>query len=353
MLAGLAAIGVGGFGAAGMSACSSGAGSSTGSPSDSTSVFGTGVEPGALPVTIEHRFGSTTVEKAPQRIVCVGLKEQDDLLALGLKPVGATKWLDLGAGGVLGSWAQAPAEQAGGADITVLNQDDGIQFEQVAALEPDLIIGLYSGLTADDYDKLSRLAPVIAHPEGQVDYGIAWDEQALTVGRAVGRPQQMQRLVDDVKTKITEISDDHPEFAGKSALVATLYEGIYLYGPQDPRSRLIVQLGFELPADLSDLTGTASFGASISTEKIEIIDTDLLIWLVSPATQDFKTLQDNKLYRNLTVAKEGRAMAIPASSPVDNAFNFNTVLSLPFLLDQLPPLLSAAVDGDPTTTPEV
>ena len=45
-------------------------------------------EQGAFPVTLEHKYGSTTLEKAPARVVCVGLTEQDALLALGIVPVG-------------------------------------------------------------------------------------------------------------------------------------------------------------------------------------------------------------------------------------------------------------------------
>lgn len=345
----LAGFGTAGLGVVGLSACA-GSGVPAGGGSPSSDAAG-GAEPGALPATIEHQFGSTTVQKAPKRIVCVGLKEQDDLLALGLVPVGATNWLDLGGGGgVLGPWAEAKADEDElNPEITVLTTDDGIQFEKIAGLRPDLILALYAGLTRADYDKLTQLAPVVVAPKGVVGYGIGWEQQALTVGKAVGRPQQMQQLVDDVKSKIKKSAADHPEFADSSALIATLYEGIYVYGPQDPRSRLIAELGFALPPGLAKITGK-EFGANISTEKIELLDTDVLLWLVSPSNGDFKKLSANKLYRNLRVAREGRAITIKALSELDNAFNFCTVLSIPLVLTELLPQLAAAVDGDPKTT---
>ena len=52
-----------------------------------------GAEPGAFPVTIEHKFGETTVNEEPERIVVAGLREQDSLLALGIVPVATTEWL--------------------------------------------------------------------------------------------------------------------------------------------------------------------------------------------------------------------------------------------------------------------
>ncbi|MFI6497775.1 hypothetical protein [Nonomuraea typhae] len=45
---------------------------------------------GFTPVTIEHKFGSTEIKAPPQRVVSVGLVEQDALLALGVVPVGTT-----------------------------------------------------------------------------------------------------------------------------------------------------------------------------------------------------------------------------------------------------------------------
>ena len=59
---------------------------------------------GAFPVTIAHKYGETTLEKAPTRVVCVGLTEQDALLALGIVPVAVTKWFG-DAPGYIFSWA--------------------------------------------------------------------------------------------------------------------------------------------------------------------------------------------------------------------------------------------------------
>jgi ABC-type Fe3+-hydroxamate transport system substrate-binding protein len=41
----------------------------------------------AFPVTIEHKYGETTIEAAPERVVSVGFADQDPLLALGIVPV--------------------------------------------------------------------------------------------------------------------------------------------------------------------------------------------------------------------------------------------------------------------------
>ena len=47
---------------------------------------------GAFPVTIEHKFGSTTIESQPERVVSVGFAEHEGLLALGVEPVGVRDW---------------------------------------------------------------------------------------------------------------------------------------------------------------------------------------------------------------------------------------------------------------------
>ena len=57
-------------------------------------------------------------------------------------------------------------------------------------------------------------------------------------------------------------------------------------------------------------------------------------------------------YGNLDVSKEGRDVFIPEDDPLYEATSFQTVLSVPFLLDGLVPRLAAAADGDPSTPTE-
>lgn len=50
------------------------------------------VDGGAFPVTVEHRYGSTTIPSESQRVVTVGLVDHDAVLALGTVPVGITAY---------------------------------------------------------------------------------------------------------------------------------------------------------------------------------------------------------------------------------------------------------------------
>lgn len=53
-----------------------------------------------------------------------------------------------------------------GAEVPVLfDEGDGIEFEAVAATNPDVILAAFSGLSQEDYDLLSEIAPVVAYPE--------------------------------------------------------------------------------------------------------------------------------------------------------------------------------------------
>ncbi len=86
--------------------------------------------------------------------------------------------------------------------------------------------------------------PVVAQSGDYADYGMPWDEMALNIGTAVGQPKAAQALIDDVKTRISDEAAAHPEFKGQTAAVITPYEGLFLYGPEDPRSRMLLDLGF-------------------------------------------------------------------------------------------------------------
>jgi len=306
---------------------------------------GTSSGPAAFPVSIAHKYGTTDVTKAPERIVVVGLVEQDALLALGVVPVATTEWFGEKPGAIQ-SWAK---DKLGSAPVPqVLTNTDGVQFEKVAALKPDLIIGLYSGMTKEDYATLSKIAPTLAQPAGVTDFGVGWDVVTQTVGKAVGKAGEADKIVADTKALFTAATAAHPTFKGASALFATTYEGYYVYGPEDARGRFLQSLGFVLPPDLASITGK-DFGANISKERIDLLDTDVLVWLVDDYAKDKATVQNDPLYAALKVKKEGRDVFLTNAEELGTASSFVTVLSLPFLLDGLVPQLAEAIDGNPAT----
>jgi iron complex transport system substrate-binding protein len=298
---------------------------------------------GAYPVSVEHRYGTTEITGAPQRVVLVGLNEQDAMLALGSVPVGTSNFLDAPNG--IHPWAEEALGDA--TPPTLLDQTDGIPYEQVAALEPDLIVGLYSGLTQEDYDTLTAIAPTVAQPAGQEDFTISWQDTTRTLGTILGKEAEAQQLVEETEALFTQARAEHPEFAGQTAAMATVYEGYYFYGEGDPRGRLLTSLGFTVPPALAQYIGSDGFGGTVPGEQVSTLDVGALVWLADDATEG--VLRADALYGSLNVVSQGREVFVREGEPVNDAVSFVTPLSIPLILDDLVPRLATAVDGDPAT----
>jgi iron complex transport system substrate-binding protein len=323
-----------------------GCGSSNDSSDTSTESRTAAAAKDAFPVTIDHKYGSTTIEAEPKRVVVVGLREQDSLLALGKVPVATSDWYGDHPGGVF-PWAKDEFEALGGETPAVLDQTDGLPVEKVAAQRPDLILGVYSGMTKKEYDALSKFAPVVAQPKGKVDYGSTWQDETLITGQAIGKPEEAQQLVDETEEKIADAAAAHPEFKGQTAAMINDYEGIFVYGPQDVRTRMLVELGFTYPEELREAFKD-QYGAQLSDEKVEALDVGALVWFAD-GERSVEELKSIPVYEDLQMRKEGRDVFILLKDRVYESTSFPSVLSLPLFLDEMVPRLAAAADGDPKT----
>ncbi|MEI4280047.1 iron-siderophore ABC transporter substrate-binding protein [Klenkia terrae] len=296
-----------------------------------------------FPVTVEHAFGSTTVESEPTRVVSVGYTEQDTLLALGVVPVGVTEWYGEQPYATW-PWAQ---DALGDAEPTVLTTDDGLQFEAIAALDPDLIVATNAGLEQDDYDTLSAIAPVVAHSEEA--YFEPWDVQTIAIGTALGKAEEAQELVDGIKDRFADEAAAHPEFAGTPAvfLQNAVYEGDLIAYQEGLSTAFLTDLGFTVPAVLYQFATEGQ--AYVPLEQASVLDeADVLIWgTESPA--DRTALESLGVYRSLRAVQGGNLVFTDGT--LAGAIYFTSPLSLPYLLDELVPALSTAVAGDPSTIP--
>lgn len=302
---------------------------------------------GTFPTTVEHQFGSTTIEAEPQRVVSVGLTEQDVLLQLGVIPVAVTEWYGEQPDATW-PWAH---DLLGGAEPEVLSTSDGLELEKIIALEPDLIIGTNAGITKRDYELLSEIAPTVVSVPGATPYFSPWQDQVLQVARALGREADGQTLIDRVETDYAAVADFHPEWSGKSATFSQggPYDGqLYVY-PAGLSTEFLTMLGFEMTPGLDEYAANPGEQALISGENVQLIDADVIVWATENAEM-FEELQDFATVKDLGAVKERRS--VYTDETLAGAIYFITPLSLEYVLEHLTPLLEKAAAGEGPTTYE-
>lgn len=296
--------------------------------------------PGVFPVTVPHAYGSTTVPSPPARVVTAGYTEHDTVLALGTKPVAVTDWYG---DQPYATWPWARPALAS-AQPTVLSAADGFQFEKIAAARPDLILATNAGISKGDYEKLSAIAPTVAHSGRYTKYFEPWDVQAVSAGTALGRRQQITAQVSAVKNRFAAEAAAHPEFAGKKAvfLQNAIYDGSAIAYQNGLSTDFLTDLGFTIPTSL-DRYAQGGGQAYIPLERLSVLDdADVLIWgTEKPA--DRTELEKNPIYQRLAAVRENRLVFTDGLTA--GAIYFTTVLSLPYVLDKLVPALASGVSG--------
>ncbi|MGR3494641.1 ABC transporter substrate-binding protein [Citreimonas sp.] len=290
-----------------------------------------------FPLTIDHKFGEAVIAEAPERVASLDFSGADDLLALGVQPVELRHWYG-DFEGALWPWA-APALTG---DPVVLRGE--IDYEKVAASNPDVILALWSGITEADYEQLSRIAPVVAVPEGVGDYELPWDDRARIAGRAIGREDEAEAQIAAIEGRLAAIAEAHPDWDGRTASVAYALSGTPgAYTSADIRPQLLAQLGFDTPPaiDAAASAGNA-FAVTLSEEALSTLDADVILWISTDG--DFAPVEALVTRRFLGAAKGGHEVF--AGPLLSGALSHASLLSLPYALDLLVPALEAAMAGD-------
>lgn len=237
-----------------------GCGSDSDDPADEAG-GGTPAAAGAFPVTVEHAFGTTKIDKAPERVVSVGYTDDQTVLAFGIKPVGMVDQYPNPAGQspdintqwpwVKDKWGDTKPE------VVMKNGDTGPNFEKIAALRPDLIVAVYSEIDQAAYDKLSKIAPTVGRTKGEKEpFSAPWQDNALHIAKALGKAEEGEKMVADIQGKLDAAKQAHPEFADKTAVVLSWYkDSVAPFTSTDVRGRLVTGIGFKYETEIDKVAG--------------------------------------------------------------------------------------------------
>jgi iron complex transport system substrate-binding protein len=308
----------------------------------------------SFPVTVEHALGETTIPAQPQRVVSLGYVDHDSLYALGVAPVGVREWWGEYPYATW-PWAEA-ARKAVGAEPEVFPADE-INLELVLAADPDLILVIFEGIDQSMYDQLSKIAPTVANVKGYPLWGAPWQENLRLMDRATsGNTDKAEAIIADIDAQVATARAAYPILEGKTGTNAYYNPetGFTLWGPTDTASRLLLSFGLTYPPGIEQMQDQDA-RIVISAENMALMDADVIVWPIDdPAARVREDVEAMPLYNTIRLGREQRSVWLDDGHGVfSGALSFQSPLSIPYLVKILPPMLAAAVDGDPATVPTV
>ncbi|MEV0293174.1 ABC transporter substrate-binding protein [Nocardia sp. NPDC050710] len=286
---------------------------------------------GGAAVTVTHARGETTIEGTPTKVVTLGNQWLDTALALGVTPVGYVDNVSV-------TSKSTPPWEPKSLESAKALRPSGNLAEQVAGLEPDLI--LVDPFIADQktYDELSRVAPTL--PGLTTAAVTAWQDQVTTLGKVLHKPDEASKVIAKVDEKIAAINAANPGLKGKtfaSTWLASSSQLMVLTDPNDGSAKVFTQLGLTIPKNLTDLPANQG-RLALSPERVDELTADVLLAGYSPGLDEkYRQLPG---YADLPAVKKGSVVFLTTQEI--SAVNQPTALSVPYILEKLEPAFAAA-----------
>lgn len=298
------------------------------------------------PIAISHAFGETVIEKEPERVATIAWGNQDVPLALGVVPAGVSK-ANFGAvdeNGLL-PWTAAAYQDLGVETPVVFDDTDGLDYEAISDAEPDVILAAYSGITQEEYELLSQIAPVVAYPD--YPWQTYWREQTLMDAKGMGKEMEAKALISKTEELIRTKTGEYKNLEGKTAAFiyfnASDLGQFYVYLPTDPRGNYLLDLGLKFPDSVMQLAEDKSaFTVTVSSENIDIL-TDIDIIITYGDESVLKILQEDTLVGQIPAIANGSVVMMDDSTAL-TASCTPSVLSIPATIDEYLGLLSEAAN---------
>jgi len=260
-----------------------------------------------FPRTVEHFRGTTTIETEPTRIVALDTSYADAVLLLEAPLVGHVDYRTEGFPDYLGDSREYAA------DAVSVGKTANISLEQVAALEPDLILSA-EVRDGENYEELSAIAPTVFSQST----GPTWKDNIRLAARAIGKEDLAEQRITEYEERAAAIGADINAEAGNPTVSIVRFAGeptARLYRTTSFSGIVLEDAGLARPASQGpDPEDPSSIMNSISPELIAQAEADVIFvttydtgdGTAQEAAQPFVT---NPLWQNL----QGRKVEVDDS----------------------------------------
>src|SRR5690625_4636686 len=297
-------------------------------------------------VTIESALGTATIEEPPERVVTLGMGSTGTAIALGVTPVGMEEypWGSDETGympwiheAVTAAGDELPAQFTGGTELDI---------EAVLELDPDVILAPWSGITQEQYDLLSDIAPTVAYPNEP--WSTDWEEQIIIIGQALGKPEAAEQAIADIEEQLATVAEENREFADTSFVYAYT-EGpgtLGVFMPDEQRVAMLRKMGLQLDPMVETLQESGGSGGSdwslIGLENADrLADADLMFTFYMDE-QTRKEVEGQPLYASIPAVERG-SLVTSEDAPFVTASSMINPLTVPWSIDRYVPLIEEAI----------
>lgn len=298
------------------------------------------------PIVIKHAFGETTIESKPERVATVQWANHDVALALGVVPVGfsAANYGVQDDSGLL-PWTAEKLKELGEDKPNVFQDTDGLDFEAISDAKPDVILAAYSGITQEDYDLLSQIAPVV--PYTTSPWLTTWREQVTLNATGMGMKAEGEQLIKDTEKLVQEKASKYPQMKGKKVVWVNFsakdMSKLHLYTAADPRGEFLTELGMEYPESVTKaITDPKSYSLNLSAENADILnDADIIVGYGDDSL--YQAVKADPLLGKIPAIERGSVVFIGNGTPLAASGNPNP-LSIKYTIDEYLELLAGAIE---------
>lgn len=220
--------------------------------------------------TISTPRGDVQVPLNPQRIVCLQYAE-GVLLDVGVTPIGVL---------LIDESTLLPEQITALESIQRVGSGDAaeIDVEQVAKLQPDLILGAFRAGTEIPYDALTVIAPTVIF-----DLATAAEarEQTIQIADVIGKRAEAEQWRTDYQARVDAIKTAHGDTIANTrwSLVNGFTDDWVAYAPHSWGGSILTDLGITFGAAGADVVERS--GAFYSWEQLNVLnDNDVILHYV-------------------------------------------------------------------------
>ncbi len=244
---------------------------------------------------IQHAMGESIVPANPQRVVVLDTGELDNVLALGVKPVGAPV-------AEARNYQEYLADQLEGvADTGTISEPN---LEAILALKPDLILGSKQRYEAI-YEQLSQIAPTVFTESLRVP----WQATFQLHAEAVGKSAEAEQLLVDYDAHVAEVQAALGDQANSTTVSIIRFRPgqVRLYLKSSFIGYILQDVGIARPTSQD----VDEFSSEITLEQIADVDADY-VFITDYATgdSDMEKFLDSPLWLTLGAVQAGHALDV-------------------------------------------